>query len=92
MVDAMRETLDVLDAIGVKIIPANTNMIRIIPRFLLVVAAMRLFFPTKFAEFGAGWHCSQAPDEMHQLGVELMVLVEKSGLPAQTIRKIFRQN
>jgi len=88
LVDAMRETLEVLRATGVKIIPSSTNMIRIIPRFVLV-AAMRLFFSTKLAEVGAGWHCSQAPDEMHQLGVELMALVEKSGLPAPALRKVF---
>ena len=88
LVDALRETLDVLRATGSKIVPWSTNIIRIIPRFLLV-AAFRAFLATKFAEVGAGWHCSQAPDEMHQLGIELMALVEKSGLTAPAIRKLF---
>ena len=88
LVDAMRETLDVLRATEFKIIPSSTNMVRIIPRFVLV-AVMRLFFSTKLAEVGAGWHCSQAPDEMRQLGVELMALVDKSGLPAPALRKVF---
>jgi 2-dehydropantoate 2-reductase len=87
LVDAMRETLDVLRATGFKIIPSGTNIIRIIPRFVLV-AAMRSLFSTKFAEVGAGWHCSQAPDEMRQLGIELMALVEKSRLPAPAIREL----
>jgi hypothetical protein len=88
LVDAMRETLDVLRATGFKIIPSSTNMIKIIPRFIWV-AVMRLVFSTKFGEVGAGWHCTQAPDEMHQLGVELMALVEKSGLPVPALRKVF---
>jgi 2-dehydropantoate 2-reductase len=88
LVDAWRETLDVLRATGFRIIPRSTNIIRIIPRFLLV-AAFRVFLPTKSAEVGGGWHCSQAPDEMRQLGIELMALVEKSGLPAPALRKLF---
>jgi 2-dehydropantoate 2-reductase len=88
LVDALRETLDVLRATGFKIIPSGTNIVRIIPRFLLV-AALRPLLSTKFAEVGAGWHCSQAPDEMRQLGIELMALVEKSSLPVSAIRKLF---
>jgi len=88
LVDALRETLDVLRATGFRIIPWGTNIVRIIPRFLLV-AAWRPLLSTKFAEVGAGWHCSQAPDEMRQLGIELMALVEKSSLPVPAIRKLF---
>jgi len=88
LVDALRETLEVLRATGVKIIPARTHIIKTIPRFVWV-AALRILLATKFAEVGGGWHCSQAPDEMHQLGLELMALVEKSGLPAPAIRKVF---
>ena len=91
LVDAWREILDVLRATGVKIIPPSINIIRIIPRFLLV-AALRPLFSTKFAEVGAGWHCSQAPDEMRQLGIEVLALVEKSGLPVAAIRKLFASN
>ncbi len=88
LVDALRETLDVLCATGFKIIPSGTNIIRSIPRFVLV-AALQCLLSTKFAEVGAGFHCSQAPDEMRQLGIELMALVEKSGLPAPAIRELF---
>jgi len=88
LTDALRETLDVLQATGFKIIPSSTNMVRIIPRFVLV-AAWRRLLSTKFAEVGAGWHCSQAPDEMRPLGIELMALVEKSSLPVPAIRKLF---
>lgn len=37
---------------------------------------------------GVDWHCPQAPDEINQLGLELMALVEKSGLPAPVAREI----
>jgi ketopantoate reductase len=88
LVDAQRETLDVLRATGFKIIPSSANLVRMIPRFVLV-AALRRFLSTKFAEVGAGWHCFQAPDEMRQLGIELMALVEKSSLSVPAIRKLF---
>jgi 2-dehydropantoate 2-reductase len=88
LVDALRETLEVLRTTGFKIVPPRTNIVKTIPRFVLV-AAMRILLATKFAEVGGGWHCSQAPDEMRQLGIELMVLVEKSGLPTPALRKLF---
>ncbi len=88
LVDALRETLDVLRETGFKIVPSSTNIVRLIPRFVLV-AALRRLLSTKFAEVGAGWHCFQAPDEMRQLSIELMTLVEKSSLPVPAIRRIF---
>ncbi len=88
LVDALREIPDVLRANGFKITPPGTNLVRIIPRFVLV-AALRRLLSTQFAEVGAGWHCSQAPDEMRQLGIELMALVAKSSLPVPAIRRLF---
>ena len=92
LVDALRETLDVLDAVGVKVADDRmTGIIRRTPKFILVLA-MRILLPTRYMEVGGAWHCMQAPDEMHQLGVELMVLVEKSGLPAPALHKLFAMN
>jgi 2-dehydropantoate 2-reductase len=89
LVDALRETFDVLHAVGVKIVPRKmATIIQVTPRFILVVA-MRILLATRFAEVGGAWHCIQAPDEMHQLGIELMALVEKSGLPVPALRKVF---
>ena len=88
LVDAMREVLDVLPAAGIRVTPGNIAILKIIPRFLLV-ACFRALLPSKFMEVGALYHISQAPDEMRQLGMELMVLVEKSGLPAPALRKLF---
>ena len=92
LVDALRETLDVLDAVGVK--TAQDRMTGIVwhtPKFILVLA-MRILLPTRYMEVGGAWHCMQAPDEMHQLGVELMALVEKSRLPAPALHKLFAMN
>jgi 2-dehydropantoate 2-reductase len=89
LVDALRETLDVLDAFGVKIAGDRaTGILRRTPKFILVLA-MRILLPTRYVEVGAAWHCMQAPDEMHQLGVELMTLVDQSGLPAPALHKLF---
>jgi 2-dehydropantoate 2-reductase len=87
LVDGLRETLDVLGVLGYRIIPRSTSMMRLIPRFLLV-AAYRALFASKIGEVGAGWHCSQAPDEMQRLAEDLEALVEQSGLPVPAIRKI----
>ena len=89
LVDALRETLDVLEAVGVKIAHDKmTGIVRRTPKFILVLA-MRILLPTRYMEVGGAWHCMQAPDEMHQLGIELMTLVEKSGLPAPALHKLF---
>jgi 2-dehydropantoate 2-reductase len=87
LVDALREVLDVLPAVGVRVTPPSTAVLKIIPRFLLV-AWFRVLLPTKFMEVGALYHVSQAPDEMRQLGIELMALVARSGLPVPAIRKL----
>jgi 2-dehydropantoate 2-reductase len=89
LVDALRETLDVLDAVGVKTAHDRmTGIFRHTPKFILVLA-MRILLPTRYMEVGGTWHCMQAPDERHQLGVELMALVERSGLPAPALHKLF---
>jgi 2-dehydropantoate 2-reductase len=89
LVNALRETFKVLRAVGIKITPGGAaTIIQVTPGFILV-AAMRILLGTRFAEVGGAWHCTQAPDEMHQLGVELMTLVDKSGLPAPALRKLF---
>ena len=90
LVDAMREVLDVLPAVGVRITPSGTVILKIIPRFLLV-AGLRVALPSKFMEVGGMYHVSQAPDEMSQLCLELMILVEKSGLPVPELRSCLRQ-
>jgi 2-dehydropantoate 2-reductase len=90
LIDAFRETMEVLTANGIKIIPARTgNILKKTPKFILQ-AGMSLLLRTRYTEVGAAWHCQQAPDEMQQLGIELVALVDKSGLPAPALRRIFK--
>ncbi len=89
LVDALRETAHVLQALGVK--TSNDRMItiiKIVPKFILV-RAVRILLATRYVEVGGAWHCKQAPDEMNQLGIELMALVEKSGVAAPALSKLF---
>lgn len=90
LVDAMRETLAVLRALGHRIVPRSTAIFGILPRFL-VVWVFRVFLSSKIAEIGGGWHCSQASDEMYQLARELKVMVEKSKLPVLALRKVLER-
>jgi 2-dehydropantoate 2-reductase len=86
LVDAMRQVLDVLRGVGVPITPPGAVILKIVPRFIWV-AMLRAVLPSKFMEVGGMYHISQAPDEMRQLGEELMRLVEKSGLTVPALRK-----
>lgn len=69
------------------IVPPSTGIVRIIPRFLIVMVFRKLL-ATKFVEVGLVWHTQQAPDEMMQLAEEAKALVAKSGLPVPAIRKV----
>lgn len=89
MVDAMRETLDVLQAVGYRITPGAVSLIRFIPRFLIVTILQKVL-PSRLMEVGAVWHVSQAPDEILQLAAEVETLAEKSGLPVPSLRELLR--
>lgn len=87
LVDASREVLAVLRKNGRRVVPVSQDVIRWLPRFI-VIAGLRLLLSTRFGEIGLGWHCSQAPEEIHALAREVLVLVDKSGLPAPALRKV----
>ena len=87
LVDAMREAITVLRATNHRFIPRTTVLLDVLPRFV-VVKLFRALLSSRFGEIGAGWHCSQAPDEMLQLARELKDLVERSRLPAPALRQL----
>jgi 2-dehydropantoate 2-reductase len=87
LADAMRETLAVLRAKGRRIVPHSAVLLDVLPRFV-VTSLFRALLSSRFGEIGAGWHCSQAPDEMFQLARELKDLVEQSCLPAPVLRQL----
>jgi 2-dehydropantoate 2-reductase len=87
LVDAHRESLNVIQVLGYRIVPRSLYLIKILPRFILV-AIYRALYSSKFGEVGGLYHVSQAPDEMNYLAQELEMLVEKSGLSSSAIRKV----
>ena len=87
LTDAMRETLAVLRANGRRIVPHSAVLLDVLPRFV-ATSFFRALLSSRFGEIGAGWHCSQAPDEMFQLATELKDLVEQSCLPAPVLRQL----
>ena len=87
LVEALRETLAVLRATGWRIVPQSAVLLDLLPRFV-VMSLFRALLSSRFGEIGAGWHCSQAPDEMFQLARELRDLVEQSRLQAPVLRQL----
>lgn len=87
LVDALRDMLAVLRANGRPIVPHSVVLLNVLPRFV-VKGFFRAFLSSRFGEIGAGWHCSQARDEMLQLARELKDLVEQSRLPAPVLRQL----
>ncbi len=86
-VDGRREAHRVLRALGHRIVPRSEELLTSIPRFLQV-AGFGLLLRSRLGEVGLAYHVSQAPDEMHQLAMELQTLVDRAGLPVPAIRKI----
>jgi 2-dehydropantoate 2-reductase len=91
LVKALRESIDILPALGYRVVPKIQYLGKIIPRFIFV-SFLQLFLSSKLCEVGGVYHVTQAPDEMHCLTNELKVLVEKSGLPLTAIRKVLSIN
>ena len=87
LVEALREALAVLRATGHRIIPRSSVFVDVLPGFI-VRSFFRALMASRFGEIGAGWHCSQAADEMFQLARELRDLVEQSRLPAPVLRQL----
>jgi len=84
---ATRETLSVLRVLDHRIVPGAANIFDFLPRFLLVLI-FRGFLASRIAEVGGAWHCSQAPDEMAELALELKAMVVKSNLRVPSLRQI----
>ncbi len=85
--EALREALAVLRANGRRIVPQSAALLDVLPRFV-VTSFFRALLSSRHGEIGAGWHCSQAPDEMFQFARELRDLVEQSRLPAPVLRQL----
>jgi 2-dehydropantoate 2-reductase len=86
-VAARREGLELLRYLGHQILPKTELILANLPEFLQVVG-MRLLLNSKLGMVGLEYHISQAPDEMHQLAMELQELVNQAGMPLPAIRKV----
>ncbi len=86
-IEGRREGQRVLRALGYQIIPWSETFITGMPVFLQIIG-MQLLLRTKFAEVGLAWHVSQAPDEIIQLGKELLDFCDRVDFPIPAIRKV----
>jgi 2-dehydropantoate 2-reductase len=85
-IDGKREAHEVLRKLGRRIVPWSEAALGTLPTFLQI-AGLRALLSSRLGEVGLAWHCSQAPDEIHQLAAELKALVEEAGSPAPAIAR-----
>ena len=85
-IDGRREAHGVLRTLGRRIVPWSEGALGALPMFLQV-AGLRALLSSRLGEVGLAWHCSQAPDEIHQLAAELRELADQAGSPVPAIRK-----
>ena len=84
---AMREVIAVVRATGRRIVPASAAFANVLPVFVLAKMC-RALLSSRAGEIGAGWHCSQAPDEMLQLARELKTLLRASEISTPVLNQI----
>jgi 2-dehydropantoate 2-reductase len=90
-VAARREGQRVVRALGHQVLPWSEVAMGMIPGFVQVLG-LRALLNSKLGEVGLAWHVSQAPDEIHQLAMELQALVDQAGIPAPAIRRVLGQD
>jgi len=88
--EAFREALRALRAIGVPLRPSATRLVEWIPAPIMIFALRRLL-DSKLAEMGAQPHLETALDEMKTLGDELRAILRQSGLPSPASDVLFAQ-
>lgn len=89
-VQAYREALRALGAIGVPLRPSSTRLIQWIPEPILVYF-MRRLFNTRLAVVGGQGHANAAPDEMKELADEFRYMFHRSGVPSPASDILFAQ-
>jgi 2-dehydropantoate 2-reductase len=90
-IEARREAHRVLHAVGHRVVPRLEVLLAAVPSFLQV-AGLRALLRSRLGEVGLAWHCSQAPDEVRQLAMELRALVDEAGLPVPAIRRVLAED
>ena len=89
-VQAFREALRALRAIGIPIKPSATRLVEWLPEPVLMFL-LRLLFDSRLADMGAQPHLDAAVDEMKELADELRVILRQSGFPHPASDALFAQ-
>jgi 2-dehydropantoate 2-reductase len=89
-IQAFREALRALRAIGIPLRPSATGLVEWIPEPILAVL-LRLFFNSRLAAIGAQPHLDAAADEMKELADEMRVILRQAGLPSPASDLLFAQ-
>jgi 2-dehydropantoate 2-reductase len=85
-VDARREGLQLVRALGHQIVPRSEATLVNLPDFVEVTAT-KLVLNSRFGEVGLEYHISQAPDEIRQMIDELWALIDRAKIQAPAICK-----
>lgn len=89
-IEAWREALRALRAVGVPLKPAPTGIMEWLPEPIVRVGLRRLF-DSRLADMGAQPHLDAATDEMKELADEMRVILRQSGLPTPASDVLFAQ-
>jgi 2-dehydropantoate 2-reductase len=89
-VQAFREAVRALRAIGIPLRPSATRLVEWIPAPVLVFL-MRFFLDSRLAAMGAQPHLDAAVDEMKELADEFRVILRQSRLPSPASDVLFAQ-
>ena len=87
---AFREALRALRAIGVPLRPSVTRLFEWLPEPILLFG-MRYFFDGRLADMGAQPHLDAASDEMKEMADEIRVLLRQAGLPSPASDLLFAE-
>jgi hypothetical protein len=69
------------------VIPWSEPVLALLPTFLQVLA-LRALLNSRCGEVGLEWHVFQAPDEIHELAMQLQALVDQPGTLAPAVCKV----
>ena len=87
---AFREALRALRAVGVPLRPSATRLVEWIPAPIMIFA-LRRFFDSRLTEVGAQPHMETALDEMKELADELRMISRQAGLPSSASDALYAE-
>lgn len=87
---AYREALRALHAIGVPVRPVATRLAEWLPQPIVLFATRRLL-DSRLADMGAQPHLDAAVDEMKEMADEMRVILRQAGLPSPASDILFAQ-